>query len=108
MIQLQIQNTYYMALSLAISALSHLPGAYVRLTFPYYEMKSSSPATESADLKPEGPRGRWWHETLRGMAKLQYKGLKLGVIRCAAPYGPGGWDGEVVARLVVGHVYKHL
>jgi len=32
----------------------------------------------------------------------------LGVIRCGAPYGPGVSDGEVVARLVVGHVYKHL
>jgi hypothetical protein len=42
------------------------------------------------------------------MGSLQKDGLKLGVIRCGAPYGPGVSDGEVVARLVVGHVYQHL
>ena len=84
------------------------PKAYIRLTFPYYEMKSSTPESESADLRPDGVRGRWWHETLRGLGKLQEKGLNLGVIRCGAPYGRGGWDGEVVARLVVGHVYSYL
>ena len=71
-------------------------------------MKSSSPHVEGADLKPDGHRGRWWHETLRGIGVLQKEGLKFGVIRCGAPYGPGVSDGEVVARLVVGHVYKHL
>jgi hypothetical protein len=45
---------------------------------------------------------------LRGIGALQKEGLKFGVIRCGAPYGPGVCDGEVVARLVVGHVYKHL
>jgi hypothetical protein len=71
-------------------------------------MKSSSPHVEGSDLKPDGHRGRWWHETLRGIGALQREGLKFGVIRCGAPYGPGVSDGEVVARLVVGHVYKHL
>ena len=71
-------------------------------------MKSSSPNAEGGDLKPDRHRGRWWHETLRGIGVLQKEGLKFGVIRCGAPYGPGVSDGEVVARLVVGHVYKHL
>jgi hypothetical protein len=110
--QIQIQNTYSLALSLATSATTISstlrPRAYVRLTFPYYEMKASSPQGEGADLKPDGARGRWWHETLRGLGKLQETGLNLGVIRCAAAYGPGGWGGEVVARLVVGHVYSYL
>lgn len=68
----------------------------------------SSPQAESADLKPDGVRGRWWHETLRGLGKLEEKGLHLGVTRCAAGYGGGWWEGEVVARLVVGHVYQYL
>ena len=71
-------------------------------------MKSSTPQSESSDLRPDGVRGRWWHETLRGLGKLQEKGLNLGVIRCGAAYGRGGWEGEVVARLVVGHVYSYL
>ena len=72
-------------------------------------MKSSSPYIEGGDLKPDGNRGRWWHETLRGIGALHKDGMKMGVIRCGAPYGPPGVsDGEVVARLVVGHVYKHL
>ena len=61
-------------------------------------------------MKPDGHRGRWWHETLRGMGALQKTnpGFKFGVIRCGAAYGPGVGDGEVVARLVIGHVYSHL
>jgi hypothetical protein len=86
------------------------PGAWVRLTFPYYEMKSSSPHVEGSELKADGHRGRWWHETLRGIGEIsqQDEGFKFGVLRCGAPYGPGVSDGEVVARLVVGHVYSHL
>jgi len=109
--QIQIQNTYTLSHSLATSSLSlgdREPGAWVRLTFPYYEMKSSSPHVEGTDLKPDGHRGRWWHESLRGIGALQKDGLNFGVIRCGALYGPGVSDGEVVARLVVGHVYKHL
>lgn len=69
----------------------------------------STPHPESADLKPDGARGRWWHETLRGLGRLQDKeSLNLGVIRCGAGYGEGWWDGEVMARLVVGHVYQFL
>jgi hypothetical protein len=111
---MQISNTYQLAISLATSA-SHLsaaqlPKAYVRLTFPFYEMKSLSSSSpghdEYSDLRPDGIRGRWWHETLRGLAKIT--NLNTGVIRCGAWYGRGTWEGEVVPRLVVGQVYKHL
>ncbi|WVW80362.1 hypothetical protein I302_102342 [Kwoniella bestiolae CBS 10118] len=110
---LQISNTYQTALSLATSA-STLPSnlkpkSYVRLTFPFYEQKSlpsSSPGhPESAGLTPDGVRGRWWAETLRGIGNLD---LNFGVIRCAAWYGRGAYQGEIVPRLVVGHVYQYL
>ncbi|WVQ97048.1 hypothetical protein IAU59_004158 [Kwoniella sp. CBS 9459] len=113
---LQISNTYQVALSLATSA-SQLPDAlkpksYIRLTFPFYEMKSlpSSSAgyseSASSELKPDGARGRWWHEALRGIGKIP--GLNFGVIRCGAWYGRGSYDGEIIPRVVVGHVYKYL
>ncbi|WVQ85476.1 hypothetical protein IAT38_007641 [Cryptococcus sp. DSM 104549] len=114
---LQVTHTYQLALSLATSAASLpstlQPHAYVRLTFPFYEMKSlpssSAGHTESADLRPDGVRGRWWHETLRGLGRLaKTKGLKVGVIRCGAWYGRGTWDGEVIPRVVAGHVYQYL
>lgn len=65
----------------------------------------SSPHTENDKLKPDGIRGRWWHETLRGLSRVD---LDIAVIQCAAWYGPGTWDAEVVPRLVVGHVYSYL
>nr|XP_019011869.1 uncharacterized protein I206_02704 [Kwoniella pini CBS 10737]OCF50650.1 hypothetical protein I206_02704 [Kwoniella pini CBS 10737] len=110
---LQISNTYQTSLSLATSA-SKLPSnlkpkSYVRLTFPFYEQKSlpssSAGHSESAELKPDGVRGRWWNEVLRGIGQLD---LNFGVIRCAAWYGPGTYLGEIVPRLVVGHVYQYL
>ncbi|EKD00112.1 hypothetical protein A1Q2_05575 [Trichosporon asahii var. asahii CBS 8904] len=110
---LQISNTYQTALSLATSAANlpdeQKPLAWVRLHQPFYEMKSSSSShghTEADKLKPDGNRGRWWHEALRGIAAIP--GLNTGIIRCAAWYGPGTWDFEVVPRLVAGHVYKYL
>lgn len=81
----------------------------MRLHQPFYEMKSSSSShghAEADKLKPDGNRGRWWHEALRGIAATP--GLNTGIIRCAAWYGPGTWDFEVVPRLVAGHVYKYL
>ena len=67
---------------------------------------SSAGHSEIAELRPDGVRGRWWHEVLRGLARVQ--GLNTGVVRCGAWYGPGTWEGQVVPRLVVGHVYKYL
>lgn len=80
----------------------------MRLQQPFYDMKSLPGAghSESDKLKPDGVRGRWWHETLRGIAQIP--GLNFGVVRSAAWYGPGVWDTEVVPRLVVGHVYSYL
>lgn len=114
--QLQISNTYQMALALATSASKlsdeRKPTAYVRLQQPYYEMKSPSSSSssqghsESDKLKPDGVRGRWWQETLRGVAAVE--GLNFGIVRSSAWYGPGTWDAEVVPRLVAGHVYQYL
>lgn len=125
--QIQISNTHALALSLASSASalppSHRPRAYVRLTYSFYEMKSlpssSAGYAESAELRPDGVRGRWWHETLRGLGALRERpratvaeskedGLNVGVIRAGAWYGPGSWMGEVMPRIVAGHVYQYL
>ncbi|KAL7423755.1 hypothetical protein Q5752_001338 [Cryptotrichosporon argae] len=108
---IQIQNTYQLALNLATSAaklpVEMRPGAYVRLTFSFYEMKSSSsPHGEDDRLRPDGVRGRWWHEALRGLGALD--SLNAAAVRSAAWYGRGTWEGEVVPRLVAGHVYAFL
>lgn len=109
--QIQISHTYQLALALATSAAklgARKPAAYVRLHQPFYDMKNS-PQTETDRLKPDGVRGRWWHETLRGIAAVAAaEDLNFGIVRCAAWYGPGTWDSEVVPRLVVGHVYHYL
>ncbi|WVO13378.1 hypothetical protein L204_100993 [Cryptococcus depauperatus] len=114
---IQISNTYQLSLSLATSASSLSeelkPKAWVRLTFPFYEMKSlpssSAGYTEDAELRPDGIRGRWWHEVLRGLGRLANNNLlNVGVIRCGAWYGRGTWDGEVIPRVVAGHVYQYL
>jgi hypothetical protein len=67
---------------------------------------SSAGHLEIANLRPDGVRGRWWHEVLRGLGDL--KGLNTGVIRCGALYGPGTWEGEVIPRVVIGHIYSYL
>ena len=112
--QIQISNTYHLAVSVARSAAA-LPAAlkprsYVRLTFPFYEMKSlpssSAGHPETAEIRPDGVRGRWWHEVLRGLGSL--KDLNSGVIRCGALYGPGTWEGEVIPRVVIGQIYQYL
>ena len=64
-------------------------------------------------MRPDGVRGRWWHETLRGLAQLRdgkqgAGGLNVGAVQAAAWYGPGSWGGEVAPRVVVGHVYQYL
>jgi hypothetical protein len=97
-----------MALNLAKSGVkmpkeTH-PKSIVRLHFPFYDMKDT-PHPEGDKLKPEGTRGRWWNETLRGIGAI---GGNFGVVRCGAFYGPGTWDWEVMPRLVIGHVYKYL
>jgi hypothetical protein len=72
-------------------------------------------------MRPDGVRGRWWHETLRGLARMRElsqggegaaqgdgAGLNVGAVQAAAWYGPGSWGGEVAPRVVVGHVYQYL
>lgn len=90
-----------MALQLAqhAAALQHPPKAYVRLTMPYYEMKSGSGHKEGDKLLPDSARGRWWHEALRGLGVLD---LNVVIVRAAAEYGRGTLGGQVVPRVVVG------
>lgn len=57
-------------------------------------------------MRPDGARGRWLHECVRALGRLD--GLNLVVLRTGEVYGPGYAEGSVLARLVIGHVYKHL
>lgn len=66
---------------------------------PYYEMKSGTGHKEGDKLVPDGARGRWWHETLRGLGMLD---LNVVVVRIGAEYGRGTIGGQVIPRLVVG------
>jgi hypothetical protein len=61
-------------------------------------------------VKPDGVRGKWWHECVRGLAAVQTsgEGLNLVVLRVGEAYGPGYASGNMLARMVIGHTYKYL
>jgi hypothetical protein len=127
--QIHIQQTYNLPLTLAQHASSLPPAlrprAYIRLTFPFYEMKSSSTGyTETfvsedkkkkgffggneteGGMRPDGVRGRWWHEAVRAVGAEE--NLNLAVIRVGEIYGAGYCDqSQVLGRLVVGHIYQY-
>ncbi|KAJ9108250.1 hypothetical protein QFC19_002498 [Naganishia cerealis] len=121
------------------------PSAYIRLTFPFYEMRSSSPSTgygeaflpnpedkkkskgffgggrdkeesysEGFGMRPDGVRGRWWHEAVRAIGDIASQGsevnerLNFAVVRVGEIYGEGYCDqSQVLGRLVVGHIYQY-
>lgn len=56
-------------------------------------------------MRSDGVRGRWWHEAIRGLAAV--KGLNAAVVRCAEIYGKDYTEGSVLARLVIGDIYRH-
>lgn len=67
--------------------------------------RSSSASIADDAMRPDGVRGRWWHEALRAVAGV--KGLNAAVVRCAEIYGVDYTEGSVLARLVIGDIYRH-
>jgi hypothetical protein len=69
---------------------------------------------EGLGMRPDGVRGRWWHEVVRAIGVIgegSEEGkdrLKFAVIRCGEIYGEGYCDqSQVLGRLVVGHIYQY-
>jgi hypothetical protein len=70
--------------------------------------------SEGFGMRPDGVRGRWWHEAVRTIGDIgsgQSKGmerLNFAVVRVGEIYGEGYCDqSQVLGRLVVGHIYQH-
>lgn len=113
-----------MALARHASTLSSPPRAYVRLVPPAYVMsnsvtggyterfveakkekkggmfRSKDKGSEGLGPKPDGVRGRWWHEGVRAQAAVP--GLNFVAIRAGEIYGEAFGEGQVLARLVIG------
>lgn len=45
--------------------------AYVRFQPPFYECKEKGSHDEKEDVKLDGVKGLWWHETLRMLAAIE-------------------------------------
>lgn len=94
--QVQINQTLKVALSIAHAALAQSSAAtvdlkaYIKPTYPFYDHSSSSDSglleANESGWKPLGIRGTWWHETLRALGNIG--GLPLVVTRLAYLYGP--------------------
>lgn len=57
-------------------------------------------------MRPDGVRGRWWHEVVRAIGAEE--ALPLVVLRVGEIYGEGYCDqSQVLGRLVVGHIYQY-
>ncbi|KAJ9100501.1 hypothetical protein QFC21_003540 [Naganishia friedmannii] len=147
---IHIQQTYTLPLNIAKHAASLptalRPSAYIRLTFPFYQMNSSSPSSgygeaflpnpdykkkskgffsggkdkeesfsEGFGMRPDGIRGRWWHEAVRAIGAIGSgdseegsERLSFAVVRVGEIYGEGYCDkSQVLGRLVVGHIYQN-
>ena len=95
-VQVQINQTLKVALSIAHAALAPSSAAtvdlkaYIKPTYPFYDHSSSSDSglveANESGWKPLGIRGTWWHETLRALGDID--GLPLVVTRLAYLYGP--------------------
>lgn len=114
-----------MGLNIAREAQKHNVKAIVRLQPPYYHHTDVNAKYKEDDERgwiPQGPRGVWWHETLRAIGSIP--GLPLCVVRCGFGYGQHmvvtegqylclfkTWLTKIslaVCGIVLGLVYKHL
>ncbi|KAH7107741.1 hypothetical protein BKA62DRAFT_144966 [Auriculariales sp. MPI-PUGE-AT-0066] len=104
----QAVHTAALAYAIGKEAARRNVAAYIRLQPPYYECtadKTDKGAhTEADNLKPEGVRGQWFHETLRLLAGI--KELNLAIVRVGSVYGPRTLCAEVTTCLILGAVYK--
>lgn len=69
---------------------------------------------EGFGMRPDGVRGRWWHEVVRAIGAIGADGedgndrLNFAAIRVGEIYGEGYCDqSQVLGRLVVGHIYQY-
>lgn len=70
---------------------------------------------EGFGMRPDGVRGRWWHEAIRAIADIGsgdsgpgLDKLNFAVVRVGEIYGEGYCDqSQVLGRLVVGHIYQN-
>jgi hypothetical protein len=62
--------------------------------------RSKDKGSEGLGPKPDGVRGRWWHEGVRAQAAVP--GLNFVAIRAGEIYGEAFGEGQVLARLVIG------
>jgi len=68
--------------------------------------RSRDKGSDGLGPKPDGIRGRWWHESVRTQGAI--KGLNYAAIRTAEAYGEGFMEGQVLARLVIGEWQRIL
>lgn len=69
---------------------------------------------EGLGMRPDGVRGRWWHEVVRAIGAIGEDSevgrghLNFAAIRVGEIYGEGYCDqSQVLGRLVVGHIYQY-
>ena len=88
--QVQIKFTFSTSRHIALEAAKRGVRAYVRLQLPFYECKEKGAHDEKEDVKPEGVRGLWWHETLRMLASIpEYVCRSWSRVRVRTAYAAG-------------------
>ncbi|KIP09250.1 hypothetical protein PHLGIDRAFT_116504 [Phlebiopsis gigantea 11061_1 CR5-6] len=104
--EVQIKFTFSTARHIALEAAKHGVRAYVRLQLPFYECKEKGTHDEKEDVKPDGVRGFWWHETLRMLASIP--DLNLVIVRPGMVYGPYVDYGVVIRFMAVAATYGYI
>jgi hypothetical protein len=88
--EVQVSNTFGIALALARAASQRNIKAYVRAIGPFFDQADPNKKFKEEDEKgwvPDGPRGVWWVEMLRAVGSIP--GLPLVVLRGSVLYGQG-------------------
>lgn len=66
--QVYYETTSDLSKSCGLAAVKSRVKAYVRLTHPFYAHLDGQVNSEADQIVPDGPRGYWWHESLRALA----------------------------------------
>ena len=67
--QIQINTTFNVARMLGLEAAKRKVKAYIKIQLPFYD--TTSVHDERGDIKPSGPLGTWWHESMRVLASIE-------------------------------------
>ncbi|KAK2467065.1 hypothetical protein APHAL10511_001323 [Amanita phalloides] len=100
-----INATCNIARLLGLEAAKRKVKAYVRVQQPFYDSTKKS-ADEPEDVRPAGPLGTWWHETLRILGAIV--DLNLVILRAGFCYGPFINYGVVASAITVMSVYGYM